>query len=160
MNNKKNLLTTWLVVAVISGFAAIIFFAITYLNNSAFCSMNCRLKNEVTLVLILLSIFGVFIGSLAFYLISGKYEKKIKTMNKDIKATFKFLEPEERIILKELIRNKGVSTQSSIAKNTTLNRVQVYRTLRSLENKGIIKKEDSGRTNKIILDKELKEIFL
>jgi len=49
------------------------------------------------------------------------------------------------------------STQSRLAKETGLGKVQVHRAIKRLEAKGLIEKHDYGLTNKILLKKELFE---
>ena len=73
---KSKFFQLWLIIGMVAGFAAVIFFSITYLNETVLCSVDCRLRNEVSIILVLLSLVGMFIGSLTYYFISEKYEKK------------------------------------------------------------------------------------
>jgi len=123
------------------------------------CDLDCRIKNEVNLTLILLSLFGMFVGSLTYYFISEKYEKKITKIHKDVSMTLRFLEEDERSIMNFLINKNGESTQSEIAKGTKLSRVKIFRCLKNLEQKKLIIKLPKGMTNKVLLDKELKFLF-
>jgi Zn-dependent protease with chaperone function len=158
---KKNpFVKLWLVIGLIAGFSAIIFFALTYLNEKVFCDLGCRLQNEVSLILIFLSLFGVFIGSLTYYFISEKYEKKIVRISKDATVTLKFLDNDERVIVQSLVKSKGKTSQSLLVKNTKLSRVKVSRILSKLEQKDIVKKKPNGMTNYVFLKRELLDIFL
>ena len=97
-NNK--FLQLWLIIGIITGFAGVLFFSITYLNEKVLCNMNCRIQNEVSIVLVLLSLFGMFIGSLTYYFISEKYEKKITNIQKNANLSLKFLDGEsEKLIV-------------------------------------------------------------
>ena len=160
MNRKNQFIQLWLIVGIVTGFAIIIFFSITYLNNSILCDIDCRTKNEISLILILLSLFGMFVGSLTYYFISEKYERKIVKIKKDASATYKFLDSDQKRILKNLIESKGRTTQSALVKNTKLSRVKISRCLNQLENKKIVEKTKNGMTNEIVLSADLKELFL
>jgi len=157
---KNKLFQLWLIIGIIAGFAAVLFFSITYLNEKVLCDAGCREQNKVSLILILLSLFGMFIGSLTYYFISEKYEKKITRMHKDLTLTLKFLESEEKSIVNSILDHKGKITQSEIAKNTGLSRVRIFRTLKKLEEKGIITKKPHGMTNIIELEEELKKVLV
>lgn len=160
MQQKNKFIQLWLIIGIMAGFTAVIFFVITYLNNAVLCNLDCRIRNEVTISLILSSLFGVFIGSLTYYFISEKYERKIGRIHKDVGATFRFLDREQKLIIESIIKYKGLITQSNIVKNTGLSRVKISRCLKQLEEKNIICKSKEGMTNKVILSKDLKELFL
>lgn len=157
-NNK--FIQLWLILGIVEGFGAVLFFAVMYLNQKVLCDMNCRTKNEVSLILILLSLFGMFIGSLTYYFISGRYEKRITKIHKDISLTLRFLEGEERCIVKSIIDRAGRTTQSNIAKDTGLSRVKISRSLKKLEQKRIITKIPNGMTNIIEIEKSLRELLV
>jgi len=160
IGRKNKLFQLWLLIGIITGFAAVLFFSITYLNEKVLCDANCREQNKVSLVLVLLSLFGMFIGSLTFYFISEKYEKKITRMHKDLGLTLNFLDGEEKPIISSILNHKGKITQSEIAKSTGLSRVRIFRTLRKLEEKGIITKKPHGMTNIIELEEELRKVLV
>jgi len=156
-NNK--FIQLWLILGIIAGFASILFFTVTYLNQKVLCDIDCKIKNEVNLVLVLLSLFAMFIGSLTYYFISEKYEKKIIKIHHDVNLTLKFLEGNERAIINSLISHKGELTQSEIAKETGLSRVKIFRCLKNLEQRKLITKRPKGMTNTIILNDEIKSVF-
>ncbi len=157
---KNKLFQLWLIIGLIAGFAAVLFFSITYLNEKVLCDANCREQNKVSLILILLSLFGMFIGSLTYYFISEKYEKKITRIHKDVNLTLNFLENEEKSIVNSILNHEGRITQSAIAKSTGLSRVKIFRTLKKLENKGIITKKPHGMTNVVELEDGLKKVLV
>jgi predicted transcriptional regulator len=156
---QNKFIQMWLIIGIIAGFAAVIFFSITYLNERILCDMDCRAKNEVSLILVLLSLFGMFIGSLTYYFISEKYQKKIDRIHKDVNLTLRFLEGEERAIVNSIISRKGKINQSDLVKDTGLSRVKISRSLMRLEQKDIIKKSKNGMTNIVDMNKNLKRIF-
>jgi uncharacterized membrane protein len=107
-----------------------------------------------------LSLFGMFIGSLTYYFISGKYEKKITKMHRDASVTLKFLDEEERVIVKSILDHEGKITQSEMARETKLSRVKIFRSLKKLEWKGVIIKKPHGMTNIVELGEGLKKVLL
>ncbi|MFW6273078.1 MAG: helix-turn-helix transcriptional regulator [bacterium] len=157
---KNPLIKVWLIIGIASGFTSIVFFLITYLNEKILCNLECRQKNEVILILILLSLFGLFVGSIIYYFVSEKHRKEIIKISKDASATLDFLEPDMKKIINVLIKRKGKATQSEITKDTKINKVKVSRDLLKLEEKKIIKKIPNGMTNTISLSEELQELFI
>lgn len=157
---KNKFFQLWLIIGIIAGFAAVLFFSITYLNEKVLCDIDCRIQNEVSIVLVLMSLFGMFIGSLTYYFISEKYEKKIVKMQRNATFTLKFLDGEEKSVMNSILNYNGKTTQSEIARNTGLSRVKIFRSLKKLEEKDIIRKKPCGMTNVIELDEELKKILI
>lgn len=82
-------------------------------------------------------------------------EKEIKSIKQQTASNL--LLPDEKKIIDVLKSSHFESTQSRLTKETGLGKVQVHRTIKRLEAKGIIEKHDYGLTNKIILKKELFE---
>jgi uncharacterized membrane protein len=157
---KNKFFQLWLIIGIIAGFVAVLFFSITYLNEKVLCDMDCRIQNEVSIVLILVSLFGMFVGSLTYYFISEKYEKKIIKMQKDANLLLKFLESEERLIIKSILNHGGKTTQSEIVKETGLSRVKIFRILKKLEGRGAIVKKPNGMTNYVELEQKLTNVLL
>jgi len=120
---RNPLLKLWLIIGIVSGFAALVFFLLTYLNEKVLCTLECRIKNEVTLILILLSLFGLFVGSTLYYFISERHRKEIIKINKDASATLAFLDADCQKIIQSLIKRNGMATQSEITRETKLNKV-------------------------------------
>ena len=150
----------WLILGAMAGFGAVVFFAVNYLNSNVICDLDCTRRNEGNLVLVILSLFGLFVGSLTYYFITEKYEKKITKMHKDASLTLRFFDGEERTIIKFLVDHGGSTTQSVLAKDTGLSRVRISRCLRKLGNKHIIARSPSGMTNAVEIRKELRELLV
>ncbi|MBN1275627.1 hypothetical protein JXA12_05045 [Candidatus Woesearchaeota archaeon] len=158
--SKNKFFKLWLIIGIIAGFSAVIFFAITHLNEKGLCNVDCELKNQVIVLIILLSLFGMFVGSLTYYFIADKYERRITMIHKDATATTRFLEGEEKALIEALLRRKGVATQSELAKDAGIARVNASRTVAKLARKGVITKNKNGMTNTIRLCEELREALL
>lgn len=107
-----------------------------------------------------MSLFGVFVGSLTYYFISEKYEKQITKIQKDVTLTLKFLEGEEKAIIKSILNHEGKTTQSEIAKDIGKSRVKIFRSLKKLEEKGIIIKKPKGMTNSVELEENLRKVLI
>ncbi len=150
----------WLIIGLVMGLAAVLFFSITYLNNNVLCDVDCRVQNEVTIALILMSLFAMFVGSMTYYFISEKYEKQIIKIQKDVTSTLKFLNREEQMIVKSILNHKGKTTQSEITRDTGLSRVKIFRSLKKLEERKIITKRPNGMTNFIELEENLKKVLV
>jgi uncharacterized membrane protein len=72
----------------------------------------------------------------------------------------KFLNYHENQVMKKLIEHDGIVLQSEISRIPSMGKVKAHRVLQDLEQKGIIKKEPYGKTNRIILDETIKKIFV
>ena len=90
-------------------------------------------------------------------------ENKIKTGHKDINhinTILKFSNPNERIVLKKLIENKGSVLQSEITRVNNMDKLKAHRTVNELKRKGIIRTEKYGKTNRIVLEEQIKDVLL
>ncbi|MEM3061626.1 MAG: hypothetical protein QW265_04375 [Candidatus Bathyarchaeia archaeon] len=127
-------------------------------------------------VLLLLAIVPI-----SYYFISRKLDEKLeknlkvilKLINKnntlsDMKSMridnkniiLKFLSLNERKVLEKLIEREGIALQSEISLMDGMNKLKTHRAVKNLEIKGIIKTESYGKTNRIILSKDVKDILL
>ena len=153
----------WLIMGIVAGFAGVVFFIINYLQKKVLCEMTCNHSQAVVVSLILVALFGLFIGSLMYYFMSERREKELTNVHKEVHksalATLGFLGVEERKIMQVLIKNEGSILQSKVHKDTGLSRVIISRNISSLEKKGIIIKKHSGMTNILSLNKELQDLF-
>ena len=65
--------------------------------------------------------------------------------------------PDEKKLIGVLEKNDDSMTQSDLVRESGLSKVKVHRVLKNLEAKKIITKYDFGMTNKIHLEKKVKE---
>ncbi len=89
-----------------------------------------------------------------------KNNPKESTEKVDNSTVLKFFNGSERKILEKLIENNGATLQSEISRMEGMNKLRTHRTLKDLERKEIIKIESHGKTNRIILSGDVKEILL
>lgn len=75
----------------------------------------------------------------------------------DNNAVLKFLNANERKIIEALIGKKGATLQSEISRMDGMNKLKTHRAIKELERKGIIKTESHGKTNRIMLTKDIRD---
>jgi biotin operon repressor len=160
---QNKFLRLWLIIGIVAGFAGVVFFVINYLQKKVLCEMSCTHSQAVVVSLILIALFGLFVGSLMYYFMSERRDKAITNVqtqvHKDAISTLKFLGTEERVIMKLIIKYSGSILQSKLHKETGLSRVIISRNISSLEKKGILLKKQSGMTNTLSLNKDLQALF-
>jgi len=72
----------------------------------------------------------------------------------------KFLNGNQKRVLEKLIEKKGAALQSEISRMEGMTTLKTHRAIKDLEKKGIIKTEGHGKTNRIILTEDIKDILL
>ena len=85
-------------------------------------------------------------------------KKNSVEINKD--AILKLLNFNERKVLEKLIDKKGETLQSEISRMKEMNKLKTHRAIKNLEMKGVVEIEDYGKTKRIILAKDVKNIML
>ncbi len=149
-----------LAISVITLFVFIISFAVFYAKETFSPVCGCTLP--IWVILISIASFGMFTGSLVYYLLNKNVLDLLIDVNKTEKPINKllnFLEGDEKNILEFIINNSGEVNQSRISKELDTDRVKTSRVISKLEKKGIVKKEEKGMTNRITLDGDLKKFF-
>ena len=122
----------------------------------------------------------VAIIPISYYFISQSLEKKLENnmivISKLIKKNnsvstkspteigdkniiLKFLNPSERKVIERLIETKGNVLQSEISRIEGMTKLKTHRAVKDLERKGIIKRESYGKTHRIILSKDIKDLM-
>ena len=86
--------------------------------------------------------------------------KEKKEIEDNLLKFLDILDENNKKVLMCLIENKGELSQSKLTKILESNKVKISRIVARMEEKGIIKKEKNGMTNKIIHNDELKELFV
>jgi hypothetical protein len=103
--------------------------------------------------------FGLVVGALVFYILSGDIEKKDKMIKYDTDMILKLLTPEERKVVKKIVENHGKVQQAEITYMEGYTKVRAHRIIQSLEKKGMLEKEKLGKVNVIRMNKGLYEIL-
>ncbi len=157
MEEKNKLRPTILIFVILTFFIFAISFTVFYTTENFSTACGCSLPPWV--IIVSMSSLGLFVGLITYYILNNNFFKEKKEMGENIIKLLELLEDDDKKVIKLLAENKGEITQSSISKKLGLNKVKSSRIVSKLENKGIIKKEKNGMTNKLILDEELKNLF-
>jgi len=122
-----------------------------------------------------LIIFAIF---LSYYIISKRLEEKIEkkfrviskfiakdktnkiSFNEEKQTILKFLNPSERKVIEALIEKNGEILQSEITRMQGMTKLKTHRAVKELEKKGIINRKVYGKTYKIFLTDDVKDIVL
>ena len=84
-------------------------------------------------------------------------EKNGGNVNKQ--SILKFLGDYERKVLERLLESKGSVLQSEISRIEGMTKLKAHRAVKNLEQKEIIKIERHGKTNRIFLAKDIKNLL-
>lgn len=103
--------------------------------------------------------FGIVVGALVYYILSGDMERKDKTLVQNTSVIMQLLDPQERKVIKKIVANYGKIQQIEITYMEGFTKVKAHRIIESLVQKGIISKEKLGKMRQLYLDKELYEIL-
>lgn len=121
----------------------------------------------------------VAIIPISYYFISRKLEKNMKIMLKLISKSgvngnnlkpdyservnkntiLKLLNFNERKVLEKLIDERGEALQSELSQMEGMNKLKAHRAIRNLELRGVIKTENYGKTRRVLLSKDIKNIL-
>ena len=156
---SRTVRTVFLSLTIILGFIFIVSFSVIYVSDAIKNNNACGCVIPIPYMILILSSLGLFVGSLSFYILISKHLRERKERGKNMEFTLKFLDNDERMIVAELIKKNGEMNQSGFEKVTGLHKVKVHRILDKLKGKGIVVKTSAGKTNKVKLCNELKEIF-
>lgn len=88
---------------------------------------------------------------------SGSRKENLKHNNNG--SILKLLNLNEKKVVEKIIENNGSALQSEISRMESMNKLKAHRAVKELERKGIVKLEQYGKTNKIILAKDIKDVI-
>lgn len=97
----------------------------------------------------------IFVSSLLYYLFSIKIDEKEKVIKKNMEVLYSILDEDEKDALAKIIKRKGKIEQSELSEK--YGKIKTHRILKKLQEKKIINIKKTGKTNKIELNKELKQ---
>ncbi len=149
----------FLVLGIITGFVFIVAFSTLYVSDAIKNNNACGCVIPIPYMILILSSLGIFVGSAAYYFTVSKYLQQGETRNKNIEFTLNFLEPQERAVIKELIKGKKGLKQAELEKQTGFHKVKIHRIVNKLRIKGLVEKQSNGKINIIELNPQLKEVF-
>ena len=129
-----------------------------YVQENYSLTKSCGCDIPIYLVLIAFASFGLFAGSMTYYLHSKYTDNEKKHLEKSALKTLDFLETTDKKIVKTLLKEEYV-LQSELSKKTKIDSVKLHRRLKNLESKNIVRRERNGMSYKVYLNKELKALF-
>ena len=103
--------------------------------------------------------FGVVIGLLIYYIMTGDIEKKEKLIEYNTDVILKLLNPQERKVIKKKVDEGGKLQQMEITYMEGFTKVKSHRILENLVKKGILYKEKLGKMRLIKMNDEFYEIL-
>lgn len=120
----------------------------------------------------------IVIVPISYYFVSKKLEEKMeKNLNAITRLVdnrtqvdfakksngnaniLRLLSPNEKNVIEAINKNKGNILQSEVSKMEGMTKLKTHRAVKELQNKGIIRLEHHGKTNRLILDNDIKEII-
>lgn len=149
-----------LALTIILGFAFLVLFSSLYVSDAIQEGQACGCVIPIPYMILILASLGLFCGSLASYILLGRFSEERKVVDKGVWYTLNFLPTDEREVLRTIIDHTDTLLyQSRLERKVGMDRVKLHRTLGRLVRKGLVRKEREGKRNRIILDERLKGVF-
>jgi len=158
MENRNKFRPIILIFGIITFFIFVISFTVFYTTENF--SSTCGCKLPLWVIIVSISSLGLFVGSATYYILSNSFIREKKEIEANLLKFLDILDENDKKVLMCLIENKGEISQSKLTKILESNKVKISRIVAKMEEKGLIKKEKNGMTNKLILNDELKELFV
>jgi uncharacterized membrane protein len=133
----------------------IVFYYVHGLVSAPVC--NCSIP--LTWIVALISTTGVIVG-IAVYIYMKKSIMPESLSPEDVQETTRFLPKDQRKIVEAVIENRGEISQSQLPEETGLSKVKISRKLKDLERQEIIRREENGMTNKVMLGEKFEDLLL
>ena len=146
---KKNIII--LLISALAFICLIVFLSLLLGEHFQVQSCGCPKMVSQNFVWLFIFLSIIFIGGIVYYLLSLKIEKKDRTIGFNLSTIMKFLDNDEKNILRQLKQNNGEILQSKIKK---INKLRSHRAIKKLEEKEILKTIKQGKINKITLNNE------
>lgn len=149
-------------IALLAGFMLIIFVSTSYLkskNSVNVCDACdlCQWNVSVYDIIPILVALAFFIGAGVYYLMLGKVESKDESLKKNTVTILNLLNEDERKIIDLLVEGNGKALQSNLTRLPGMNKLKSHRTVKRLQLRGVVEIQRYGKTNIVILNKEIKE---
>jgi len=108
-------------------------------------------------LMFMMGALGIAVGATVYYLMSQRVEHKSEVAKHNTTALIRFLNPDERNIIDRIIQGNGRALQSELTRELGLSKVKIHRVVDKLKKRGIIFMSKYGKTNSIVLNKDLLE---
>ena len=109
---------------------------------------------EVTSLIPLFIGIGAILGAVALYMF---YERTAPASKADVALSL--MGRDERAVVGRIVEEGGRVTQSEISKVKGLGKVKAHRILQKLERRGVLEKEQYGKTNMVKLSGKYRSLF-
>ncbi|MBI4044727.1 MAG: hypothetical protein HY392_03385 [Candidatus Diapherotrites archaeon] len=157
-------------IVLVAGFLSLVLFAAPFLGfkldeercevdtlgNLISCPHEKQVQ-EIQAVLPLIVSFAIVVGAGTYYLMSSKVESKDKSLKKNTGTLLKMLNADESKVVNVLLENHGHALQAEITRLPGMSKVKSHRVVQKLIDRGVLIKEDFGKTNKIKFTPEIQE---
>ncbi len=100
---------------------------------------------------------ALVVGAGTYYLMSSKLETKSVSLKKNTEILLKLLNADERKVIQALLENHGKALQSEITRLPEMSKVKSHRVIQKLIDRGVLQKEEYGKTNRIKFAPEIQE---
>ena len=107
--------------------------------------------------MVIMGFSGIALGLVAYSIMRSTIEKQKKTAQVNLNIIMKFLGQDDKNVITLLISKGGTTTQSQISTLPGMSRLKAHRTVKKLEDRGIVHVEKEGKINMVRLVDELKE---
>ncbi|RLI98150.1 MAG: hypothetical protein DRO99_01435 [Candidatus Aenigmatarchaeota archaeon] len=152
MEHPKKIITSSIVIVI---FVLLVTLSSWYVWSEIYFGNVCSCTIPLPMLIPVLASIGLLTGTLFYYIMSPK--NGTKKINRAI--LLKMLDKKEAAIVDALLDNRGEITQSAVGSLTGLSKVNVFRTAERLARKGMIEKEQHGKTNMLRLSGEIMDAF-
>jgi hypothetical protein len=126
-------------------------------------SGQCEHEARMNLLTYLSPVFvaiGFVLGAASFYFFTENKKVEYVEVKPNPDAILKLLSKEERKVVSKIVEEGGKALQSEISMLDGMGKVKSHRVIDRLVERGIIEKEQHGKTNLVKLNKELKETLV
>jgi len=120
---------------------------------------DCSCGPSLLLTVIAVSLTGVIVGISIYYYLSGSFQAERKDVQKKALKTVRFLPSDQQDIMNCLISESGEALQKDIVKDTDLGKVKVSRTLKKMEKRSLVCREENGMSKNVKLKGEFKDFL-
>ncbi len=141
-------------ILILSVFVLIVSISSFYVQTEISSGNACGCSIPIPLFIPFLASIGLFMGTMVYYLISPKFDKKKIDKN----SLLNFLDGDERKVFGIVLDKKEIN-QAQLVRETNLSKVKVSRIIKRFENKGLIEKVSVGKINMIKLNKKISNLI-
>ena len=141
-------------ILILSVFVLIVSVSSFYVQTEISSGNACGCSIPIPLFIPFLASIGLFMGTMIYYLLSPKFDKKKIDKN----SLLNFLEGDERKVFGVVLDKKEIN-QAQLVRETNLSKVKISRIIKRFENKGLIEKVSIGKINMIKLNKKISELI-